>query len=708
MRNNFNENTDSVRSLITRQIKSHANDFVLELTTNNFENFFEVESCNNKIIIRGNTNGNIATGFYWYLKNYCNVHISWSSNEIHLPNKLIMLDEKIKINTDMDLRYYFNFCTFSYSTAFWGWRRWEKEIDIMAMYGINMPLSMVGHEYVWMNIANRIGLSESDVLSFLTGPSFSAWNNMGNIDGIGGPLTKEWILEHYELQKKIISRMRSLGMKIVLPGFFGHVPKEITKIFPNARITQLEKWFGAEGTWFLEPTDLAYAKIASIFYEIQEDLYGNDHYYAMDLFHEGNAPNTNQTYLVKTAKSVINTLKKHDPLATWVMQSWSMDKSIIEAIPDKNLIILDLNAEESPKWIESDAFYGKPWIWCMLHNYGGRNGMNGNIKEINENLNYALKSDKKGNLSGIGFAPEAIEENPIFYELIAEKVWRNDSLNVDHWVENYILRRYGKLNQNTKMAWKILLNSVYSGNNSFGATDSIICARPDFEIDKVAVSGVDSYYSISDVMKAYSYMLESVEELKDNKGFKYDLIDVGRESLAMAARPIYLKMMKEFRESNKKNFDEYCNLLKTIIEGLNNLVGTHKDFLLGKYINQAKSWGKNPTEKKKYSENLKMQITIWWPSVSFMDYANKHWEGLISNYYLKRWELFVEYLQNSFDKSMNFDKNEYIYEIEKLEMNFVKSDVQYREIEFENFTEQVYYVKEVLYPKINMVLADEI
>lgn len=696
----------AAKNLIHRKLNGSASDFQLELIQSNDVDFFEIDSNQNSIIIRGNTEGNIVAGFYWYIKNYHNIHISWSSNKITIPKKLKKLDNKILRTAEVKYRYYFNICTFSYSSAFWDWKRWEEEIDLMAMYGINLPLAMVGHEYLWLLIAQNIGLSQDDLLSFLAGPAFSAWNYMGNIDGFGGPLSIKWIEEHYKLQKKIIQRMRSFGMKVILPGFYGHVPKALRNLFPEAKILQLEKWFGAEGTWFLDPSDPLFSKISKMFYEIQTTIYGNDHFYAMDLFHEGSSPNENPEYLKKTAKAVIKNLKAHDSNGVWVMQSWSMNESIVKAVPDDSVLILDLNAEESPNWQKTQAFYGKPWIWCMLHNYGGRNGMNGNLIEIYENLNLALKSHAKGKISGIGFSPEAIEENPVFYDLIAERVWGDTTQNIDYWIENYIQRRYGKSHKSTTLAWKLLLKSVYAGNNTFGATDSIICARPNLTINKVAVSGVDSYYSLKDIMQAFSHMVEAAKDFKKNNAFKYDLVDIGRESLAMLARPIYLKMMNEYSKSNAQKFYENWKLLKKIILTLNDLVGTHQDFLLGKHLERAKSWGKTSREKDLYGFNLLMQVTGWWPTVSFMDYANKHWEGLLSDYYLIRWEIFIKHLSKTINQKDKFDETAYKNEVAQFEIDFAHSKKVFRTTPAQNFPEIESEILNSLYPQIQSVLKE--
>jgi hypothetical protein len=36
--------------------------------------------------------------------------------------------------------------------VWWDWRRWEKEIDWMALQGINLPLAFTGQEAVWQKV----------------------------------------------------------------------------------------------------------------------------------------------------------------------------------------------------------------------------------------------------------------------------------------------------------------------------------------------------------------------------------------------------------------------------------------------------------------------------------------------------------------------------------------------------------------------------
>ena len=72
-------------------------------------------------------------------------------------------------------RYYQNTCTVSYSFAWWQWPRWEREIDWMAMNGINIPLAFTGQEAIWQRVYLGLGLNQEDLDEHVAGPAFFAW-----------------------------------------------------------------------------------------------------------------------------------------------------------------------------------------------------------------------------------------------------------------------------------------------------------------------------------------------------------------------------------------------------------------------------------------------------------------------------------------------------------------------------------------------------
>lgn len=104
--------------------------------------------------------------------------------------------------TDKKLRYDFNYCTYSYSMPFWDWARWEKEIDWMALHGVNLPLAAIGQECVWRNMLTTLGYSKDEINEFVSGPGFLAWWAMNNLEGWGGPNPDSWYESQEILQKK--------------------------------------------------------------------------------------------------------------------------------------------------------------------------------------------------------------------------------------------------------------------------------------------------------------------------------------------------------------------------------------------------------------------------------------------------------------------------------------------------------------------------
>ena len=46
------------------------------------------------------------------------------------------------------------------------------------------------------------------------------------------------------------------------------------------------------------------------------------------------------------------------------------------------MLILDLQAELGGEYLKFESFYGQPFIFCFLHNFGGTLGMYGTITSV--------------------------------------------------------------------------------------------------------------------------------------------------------------------------------------------------------------------------------------------------------------------------------------------------------------------------------------
>jgi alpha-N-acetylglucosaminidase len=147
------------RAFMNRVIPGgRADAFIIEsIPQQNGKDVFELAGRNGKIVLRGNNGLSVASALNYYLKNYCLVEIGWNT-DVKIPANLPPVTGTIHKNTPYQYRYYLNYCTFNYSMSWWDWERWQKEIDWMALNGINMPLAITGEEAVWQDVYKEHGI----------------------------------------------------------------------------------------------------------------------------------------------------------------------------------------------------------------------------------------------------------------------------------------------------------------------------------------------------------------------------------------------------------------------------------------------------------------------------------------------------------------------------------------------------------------------
>lgn len=65
---------------------------------------------------------------------------------------------------------------------------------------------------------------------------------------------------------------------------------------------------------------------------------------------------------------------------------WENDaaKNLLLSVPIGKLLLLDLYSEQIPVYGWFESFYGQPFIWNVLHDFGGVSGFFGAISNINK------------------------------------------------------------------------------------------------------------------------------------------------------------------------------------------------------------------------------------------------------------------------------------------------------------------------------------
>jgi alpha-N-acetylglucosaminidase len=678
---------ESVTNLLKRLLPGYREHFIFEIIPQkNGKDIFEIESKDRKIIIRGNNGVSMASGLNWYLKYYCQCHVSLNINceRLDLPEPLPILKNKLRLTSPFKYRNFFNYCTFSYTMAWWDWPQWERIIDYMALNGINMPLAITGQEAVWQEVLRELGFTEKQIRDFFVGPAYLPWKWMGNIEGLAGPLPQRWIDSHARLQQKILERERSLGMTPILQGFTGHVPASIREVFPETGIHQTTCWAGMPGTWFLDPQDALFQRIGKSFIQKQTILFGSDHLYDADCFNEINPPTNDPVFINQLGKSVYQAMQAADPEAIWVFQGWFLFwqpdfwqapqvKALLGAVPDDRMLGLDLYAESQPVWKKTGAFYNKPWVWNVFCNLSQQVNISGDLETMQKNLTEVLESENSGKLYGIGMMMEGLGCNPILQEFITEKNWQPEPGDIKEWVIAYARRRYGSNDPRLQKAWQLLIEGPYSRNITNGY-ESIICFTPRLtrfipvESDRFGVG-----YDALKVAEACQLLLECSHRLKEIASYRFDVTHVTREMLSNLANLFNYNITQAYQNKDEKALAEDSETFLQLIRDMDQLLGTNEHFLLGKWIADARKWGANKEEKDFYQWNARSIVTMWESTKKsqLRDYASKQWNGLLKGFYLPRWELFLDRLAESLKENQCLDRPKYFSDLKEFELQWI-------------------------------------
>ena len=133
-------------------------------------------------------------------------------------------------------------------------------------------------------------------------------------------------------------------------------------------------------------------------------------------------------------RAVYQSMQSADSASIWVLQGWFLyyqakfwqepqARALLGAVPDDRMVVLDLWGDRHPVWNQRQAFYGKPWIWNVLYNFGGKVSLNGDLPKIAANLSEVLQSNARGRLTGLGMMMEGLGNNPIVPDFVMDMIW---------------------------------------------------------------------------------------------------------------------------------------------------------------------------------------------------------------------------------------------------------------------------------------------
>lgn len=669
---------EPIDGLAHRILGGKASKFVFSID-DSAKDYFRIEQKGPSISITGDCTVSQAEGLNWYLKHVAGVHVSWYADQpVELPCRLPDVEGVVERKASVGNRFFLNYCTFGYTLPWWGWKDWERLVDWMALNGINMPFSLTGQESVWMEVWKEFGMTEDRIRAYFSGPAHLPWHRMANLDGFQGPLPYSWMEDQKEMELKIIGRERELGMTPVLPAFAGHVPEDIKDMYPDADIKNLSSWCGFKPTFFMNAEDPLFAKIQKAYIEKQTEMYGTDHIYGFDPFNEMDPPSWEPEYLAKAGKNIYSTLAAADPEAKWLQmgwlfyyqrKDWTNDRieAYLTSVPDNNLYILDYFCESVEVWRNTEAFYGQPYIFCYLGNFGGNTKLQGDISKLNGQLT-ALSEDAGSNLLGIGSTLEAFDCSPQIYEYLFDRIW-GEGKDVDSWYRDWAKVRAGKSMENAEKAWEILSKDVYVDKSPYWT----LYGRGVLSVIFPMMEKSDKDYTAQSSLDENARLLEAVGMLlsKPSKrdAYRYDIVILLSQYLSNSFRTVHARFVDAYEAKDVEEMKNQAAIAAKLFADMDAILNTHPNFMLGKWIADARAKGVTPEEKDYYEKNARTLLTTWGDTGSELDdYASRVWGGLMGGYYVKRWQIMFDEAISCVEDGREYSQdavNAKVFEFEK-------------------------------------------
>ena len=619
---------------------------------------FRISASRSKILVQGSSESAILFGVNWYLKYVAHLHISTNGSQIDLHGPLPVPTIVIEREAQYPYRYALNENTDGYSSPYWNWSRWQHEIDVLAVSGINAMLVERGTDAVLYETFRDFGFSDREIRGWITQPAHQNWQLLGNMCCFDGPISRSLLGKRRRSAQRIIARLRSLGITPVLPGFYGMVPAAMARKYPEAHIVPQGLWNGLERPAWLDPRDPLFAKVAASFYRHQRALFGDTAIYDMNVFQEGGT--AADVPIGAASQRIQAELLKAHPNSSWMMLAWQNNPptELLRDVDRDRLLVVDIEQGRIPRDSREEDFKHAPFLFGGLWEFGGRSTLGANVYDYGVRL--PSVGAKSPSMKGIALFPEGMDNNPFAFDLFTEMAWRSQPIDLSQWTADYAQRRYGSYDSHALRAWQILLSTAY-GSRADGvdvhgerdaAQESLFNAQPGLFVVRASSWAPDEVrYGTQEFSQALVELLQASPAVRSTETYKYDLVDVARQVLANRSRILLPQIASAYEGDNQPSFHCLTSEWLNLMELQDQLLSSNRSFLLGEWLRYVSPWASSSVEYARLSYDARSILTTWGDRKAaeggLHDYGNKDWAGLTSDYYQQRWKRYFSSLEKA-------------------------------------------------------------
>lgn len=648
------------QGVISRLLPTQASQFELGvMDSKHGHERFRISRDGNRIKVEGSSPSALLFGVNWYLKYVAHVQISPNGDRLGPTDTFPLPTATIERETPYAFRYALNENVDGYTAPYWDWPRWEREIDVLALSGINAVIVERGMDTVLYRTFHDVGYSDDEIRNWITQPAHQNWQLMGNMCCFNGPISSALMQKRAQSAQKIVARLHELGITPVLPGFYGIVPADFQNKFPNAHVVPQGEWAGFTRPGWLDPRDPMFAKLAALFYRHQRELFGDSTIYDMEVFQEGG--DSGNVPVPEAARDVQNALLAAHPGARWMMLAWQGNprQDLLSGVDRQHLLIIDIDHDRVPRDDRQKDFQDAPFLFGGIWEFGGRTTLGANINNITARLQHLARANN--NMVGTAVFTEGMDTNPFAFDLFTEMAWRNQPLDTERWTADYVRRRYGTVDPHALAAWRVLLNTAYNiridnvvfNSERDAAQESLFNAQPSLTVNRASNWSPEAMrYNADAFKKSLPEMLQVEPALRSSDTYQYDLLDIARQTLANESRILLPQIKDAYNSKDRTRFEALTHRWLQLMDLQDELLNTNRFFLVGTWLAQVQPWVSTPDELTQLDYDARSLLTTWGDrkaseGASLHDYGNKDWAGLTHDYYRLRWQTYFRSLDDA-------------------------------------------------------------
>lgn len=657
----YAQSTQSASDVLQRVMPQLASQFTLVLVArSDSKDAFRVSGTAGHIKVEASSLPTLLYGVNWYLKYVAHMQVSTNGAQLGVPGQTLPAPpEPIEKPALYPWRYALNENVDGYSAPYWDEKRWQREIDILALSGTNAILIERGTDLVMYQTFRDAGYSDDAIRRWITQPAHQNWQLMGNMCCFDEPISMELLEKRAQSAQHLIAALRNLGITPVLPGYYGIVPADFATLHPGAHVITQGDWNGFTRPGWLDPRDPLFDKLAESFYRHQHELFGDSKIYDMEIFQEGG--NAGDVPVSEGARKIQAALEKAHPGALWMLMAWQKNptQELLAALDTKRLIIADIEQGRIPRETRDQQFRGAPWLYGGLWEFGGRTTMGAPLYDYAVRFPEMLKRPGS-RIAGTALFTEGLDTNPIAFDLYTEMAWHANPVDLPQWTDAYVTRRYGGEDVHARKAWQILLNTAYGyradGNMEHGERDasqeSLFNAQPSLTATRASSWSPDVLrYNSSDLGPALTELLQVAPALRASETYRYDLVDLARQVMANESRKMLPQIKAAYDTKNEAAFAQLASDWLRRMRLQDNLLETNEFFLLGRWLSYVPTWASSPEELDRLNYDARSILTTWGDrhasETGLHEYGNRDWAGLTSDYYMPRWKMYFDSLATS-------------------------------------------------------------